>query len=733
MKVKQLLTEEQILNEAPWTKGTAARAFKKSEKDEKKRKAHDIKVLAKDFSKEWEKAQFYLPKFPKKTGNKTIDGLNRSKPFTQEQWKQIFKDVALNKEDRSSPVFNLWHDATVLSPAGRILRRAGEDMTDAVTYLTNGNRVGDAKYYADEANVTGKEQEPVHPFEDPANPEQPQQTEQPVEEQPQEPEQPGEGEVQDPSKPQRKRPAFDASSITPETVQRFARLVDLANKEGYDFKVLSPDKTAMTVDQIKQLTPEQLVQVRVPRGGKMIQFGAWYMSTKSLKLLEDVSDEQLMEDILTEAPRIQYSYDDIMDPKEAPSISGMLRKAVEDERAAAEAKAKAERRAQLQRKHAYLINEIKEAQADPDKKPSDVLDVLYEELVPPEGAAETVAGELVRAIMRVIYRCYNDGDKFYEGYGLDTCASSVSYLCDQIDAVHAKVVQIMEQYWKYEDDDKYEEVLEELAKIVIDYIVENPETLDDFNEEDSRDYDMTWIADEQPKYDFEIYMSDDAARLIEEGILNAWDAHEYIEDTLRWDSELDGIEVDRPFSSSSTTFSVSNLTKDGLERLEDMFRNVESFWSDFVSEHQDELDELDREEDEEDEDRDEDEDDIDENLTESYPAVEFYSQRADDILSSMMDNADEKTIDETISSFRRAARKLGLRRYDDLIVFVDTEMMYDPAMIDQIVSTRAVEAHNIKGIEFCSQLVNGNLWLYFKSEDDGEKYMTIADLFNGNI
>ena len=136
MKV-QKLNEEQILNEAPWTKGTAARAFKKSEKDEKKRKAHDIKVLAKDFSKEWEKAQFYLPKFPKETGNKTIDGLNRSKPFTQEQWKEIFRKVVLEK-DRSSPVFNLWHDATVLSPAGRILRRAGEDMTDAITYLTSG-------------------------------------------------------------------------------------------------------------------------------------------------------------------------------------------------------------------------------------------------------------------------------------------------------------------------------------------------------------------------------------------------------------------------------------------------------------------------------------------------------------------------------------------------------------------------------------------------------------------
>ena len=210
----------------------------------------------------------------------------------------------------------------------------------------------------------------------------------------------------------------------------------------------------------------------------------------------------------------------------------------------------------------------------------------------------------------------------------------------------------MEQYWKYEDDDKYEEALEELAQIVIDYIVENPETLDDFNEEDSRDYDMTWIADEQPKYDFEIYMSDDAARLIDEGILSAWDAHEYIEDTLRWDSELDGIEVDRPFSSSSTTFSVSNLTKDGLERIEDMFRNVDGFWSDFVAEHQDELDELDREE--EDEDRDEDEEDIDENLTESYPAVEFYSQRADDILSSMMDNADEKTIDEILEEYESA-------------------------------------------------------------------------------
>lgn len=35
---------------------------------------------------------------------------------------------------------------------------------------------------------------------------------------------------------------------------------------------------------------------------------------------------------------------------------------------------------------------------------------LFEELVPPQGKADTVAGEIIRAVCRLHYRNWNDGD-----------------------------------------------------------------------------------------------------------------------------------------------------------------------------------------------------------------------------------------------------------------------------------------------------------------------------------
>ena len=53
--------------------------------------------------------------------------------------------------------------------------------------------------------------------------------------------------------------------------------------------------------------------------------------------------------------------------------------------------------------------------------------VLFDKLVPGSGAAETVEGELMRAINRLVYRWYNDGDYFYKGYGAET-AGPVSFI-----------------------------------------------------------------------------------------------------------------------------------------------------------------------------------------------------------------------------------------------------------------------------------------------------------------
>lgn len=47
------------------------------------------------------------------------------------------------------------------------------------------------------------------------------------------------------------------------------------------------------------------------------------------------------------------------------------------------------------------------------------INALFEELVPSSGKADTVAGEIVRAVSRIGFRSSNDGDHIGVGYGED--------------------------------------------------------------------------------------------------------------------------------------------------------------------------------------------------------------------------------------------------------------------------------------------------------------------------
>ena len=53
---------------------------------------------------------------------------------------------------------------------------------------------------------------------------------------------------------------------------------------------------------------------------------------------------------------------------------------------------------------------------------------LFEKLVPASGKAENLAGELVRAMARIGYRWYNDGDQVGIGYGRETCNPAARFL-----------------------------------------------------------------------------------------------------------------------------------------------------------------------------------------------------------------------------------------------------------------------------------------------------------------
>lgn len=63
-----------------------------------------------------------------------------------------------------------------------------------------------------------------------------------------------------------------------------------------------------------------------------------------------------------------------------------------------------------------------------ESKGEDAIEILFKKLVGPSGPAETEEGELVRAMMKVMYRNYNDGDYFFKNYGVETAGPAMIYL-----------------------------------------------------------------------------------------------------------------------------------------------------------------------------------------------------------------------------------------------------------------------------------------------------------------
>lgn len=110
---------------------------------------------------------------------------------------------------------------------------------------------------------------------------------------------------------------------------------------------------------------------------------------------------------------------------------------------------------------------------------------LFEELVPASGKAPTVAGEIVRAINRISYRNWNDGDHIGVGYGRETCNPAARYLgakCGE------EVASLISAIWGIENDKAYDLILGQLEAEVIKYLERNPELKAAENREDMFDY-----------------------------------------------------------------------------------------------------------------------------------------------------------------------------------------------------------------------------------------------------
>ena len=121
---------------------------------------------------------------------------------------------------------------------------------------------------------------------------------------------------------------------------------------------------------------------------------------------------------------------------------------------------------------------------DEEGKYQEQYTTLFETLVPGQGNADTVAGELIRAASRLYYDCYNNG------MGNNT-SGAVNYLLEQgvIDkGMHGKI-----HYWTtgrvlpYDSPD-FNQLMDDMVDVVMEHILANPELKSQSNTDDIFDF-----------------------------------------------------------------------------------------------------------------------------------------------------------------------------------------------------------------------------------------------------
>lgn len=105
-------------------------------------------------------------------------------------------------------------------------------------------------------------------------------------------------------------------------------------------------------------------------------------------------------------------------------------------------------------------------------KNDEKLSKIFNELVPADGKADSLAGEIIRATMRISYRRWNDGDRIGIGYGNETVNAPARFLEANTNPEIKLTINTMWGEW---NEARYDEQLELLKGQAADYVNEHPE------------------------------------------------------------------------------------------------------------------------------------------------------------------------------------------------------------------------------------------------------------------
>ena len=129
----------------------------------------------------------------------------------------------------------------------------------------------------------------------------------------------------------------------------------------------------------------------------------------------------------------------------------------------------------------------------------------YFDLVPGQGKADTVEGEMLRAINKIVYRWGNDGDEYMRGYGTETAGPAHSFLINSDNPKRAALEQI------FRTGTNYEQTIKAAWDLNLDWIESRNGDYTKNNLGDMLDYEPEFENDEDEydEYDHEDYYDDD--------------------------------------------------------------------------------------------------------------------------------------------------------------------------------------------------------------------------------
>ena len=138
------------------------------------------------------------------------------------------------------------------------------------------------------------------------------------------------------------------------------------------------------------------------------------------------------------------------------------------------------------------------------------LQAYFDKLVPTSGNSQFLEGEMLRAINRIIYRSYNDGDYFYQGYGAQTVGPAMAFLTNHREIpieIRRQIIDI-EREAVGSVDKNYEDYLYQIAEIILDYLNSKngectPSTADLFDYDSEYDSSEEDDEDDDPGFDYD--------------------------------------------------------------------------------------------------------------------------------------------------------------------------------------------------------------------------------------